>query len=174
MNRLALFIPLALFISFAIIVWQVKGSDPEAVPSALLGRAVPAFSMPMVKDAETLVSEKDLKIDGYALVNMWATWCGPCRIEHPYLVSLAESGVRIYGVNGKDDLDAARMWLAEKGDPYKFSVFDIEGRLGLDMGITGYPETFLIGKHGKILHRRVGIMDGRIWTRDFLPIIEQL
>ncbi|GAB1266246.1 thiol:disulfide interchange protein DsbE [Aurantivibrio infirmus] len=174
MNRLKLFIPLIIFVGFAVMVWQVRGTDPEAFPSALLGKSVPAFSLPAVADTERMITNNDIETPDYALINVWATWCGPCRIEHPYLVSLAESGVKIFGINGKDDLEAARKWLSEKGDPYQFSVFDEEGRLALDLGVTGYPETFLIDKNGTIIHKRVSVMDERVWKKEFLPLIENL
>jgi len=174
MKRLKLFIPLFIFAVLSLLFWKGLQMDPTELPSALIGRPVPDFQMSTVTEPQRLVSREDLKGHDYALINVWATWCGPCRIEHPFLVQLAEQGIPIFGVNARDELDLAQQWLSERGDPYRFSIFDPEGKLGLDMGVYGYPETFLIDANGTVLQRKTSVLDERVWREDFLPIIEKL
>ncbi|MCW8193540.1 DsbE family thiol:disulfide interchange protein [Proteobacteria bacterium 005FR1] len=174
MKRLKLFIPLVIFAGLAVLFWHGLKMDPTELPSALIGRQVPAFQLGTVKEPEQIVTRDDLKGHKFALINVWATWCGPCRQEHPFLVKLAEQGIPIFGVNAKDELDLAREWLDERGDPYQFSIFDPEGKLALDMGVYGYPETFLVDENGTVLQRKTSVLDERVWQQDFLPIIEKL
>ena len=108
------------------------------------------------------------------LLNVWATWCISCRVEHPYLQRLADEGVTIYGVNYKDDSDDARQWLADLGDPYRASIVDAMGTLGLDLGVYGAPETYFIDSRGVIRYRHVGVIDERIWTTRLAPIYASL
>jgi cytochrome c biogenesis protein CcmG/thiol:disulfide interchange protein DsbE len=108
------------------------------------------------------------------LVNIWATWCFACRIEHPYLNGLAEQGVAIIGLNYKDNRLLAQQWLAERGDPYQMTIFDPQGTLGIDLGVYGAPETYLVDAQGIIRHRRVGVVDERIWNKEFRDLYNQL
>ncbi|WP_299769596.1 DsbE family thiol:disulfide interchange protein [uncultured Pseudoteredinibacter sp.] len=173
MARLKLFVPLAIFVALAALLWKGLSLDPTAMPSALKDKAFPQFSLPILKDEQQLKNQSDLK-GQVTLVNVWATWCVVCRVEHPYLLELAEQGVRIVGVNYKDQPDAARQWLKDLKDPYAFSVMDRDGRLGLDLGVFGAPESYLVDQQGFIRHKHVGVVDDKVWARDFLPIIEQL
>lgn len=174
MNRLKLFIPLIVFAVLAVLFWQGLGRDPSELPTALQGRPVPDFRMATVQEPQRMVSQEDLKGHKFALINVWATWCGPCRQEHPFLLELARRGVPIFGVNAKDERELARQWLDERGDPYRFSVFDPEGKLGLDLGVYGYPETFLIDENGTVLQRKVSVLSEQVWRNDFQPIIDKL
>jgi cytochrome c biogenesis protein CcmG, thiol:disulfide interchange protein DsbE len=174
MKRLKLFIPLIIFAALGILFWQGLKMDPTELPSALVGRPVPRFQLPTVKEPQRLVTQEDLKGNKYALINVWATWCGPCRQEHPFLLELANKGIPIFGVNARDELVLAQEWLDERGDPYRFSIFDQEGKLGLDLGVYGYPETFLIDANGTVLQRKTSVLSDRVWREDFLPIIEKL
>lgn len=173
MTRLKLFIPLIIFAGLSLLFWRGLDLDPTEIPSALIGKQVPEFHMPTVLEPERYVSQEDLKDHGhpYALINVWGTWCGPCRQEHPFLVELANRGVPIFGVNARDDLEAAQQWLEQKGDPYVFSVFDPHGQLDLNLGVYGYPETFLIDQNGTVLFRKVSVLSQDVWERDFLPIV---
>lgn len=109
------------------------------------------------------------------LLNVWATWCISCRVEHPYLVDLAANqGVRIIGLNYKDDSDEARKWLKNLHNPYQFSVVDADGRLGLDLGVFGAPETYVVDKQGIIQYKHVGVVDDRVWQAKLRPIVQQL
>ncbi|GAA6153063.1 DsbE family thiol:disulfide interchange protein [Pseudoteredinibacter isoporae] len=173
MARLKLFIPLAIFIGLAALLWKGLSLDPTAMPSALKDKAFPSFSLGILKDENALKTEKDFE-GKITLVNVWATWCVVCRVEHPYLLELAEQGVRVVGVNYKDQPDAARQWLADLKDPYEYSVMDRSGRLGLDLGVFGAPESYLVDQQGIIRHKHVGVVDDKVWQRDFMPIINEL
>lgn len=174
MKRLKLFIPLIIFAGLSLLFWRGLDLDPTEIPSALIGRSVPEFNMPTVLEPERYVTQEDLKGHDFALINVWGTWCGPCRQEHPFLVELKNRGVPIFGVNARDDLAAAQEWLQEKGDPYVFSVFDPNGQVDLNLGVYGYPETFLIDRNGTVLFRKVSVLSQEVWERDFLPIINEM
>ena len=122
---------------------------------------------------QQFVTEQDFKGD-VVLVNVWATWCISCRVEHPYLQLLADQGVAIYGINYKDEDEAARRWLADLGDPYRANIVDTTGSLGLDLGVYGAPETYFVDAAGVIRYRHVGVIDERIWRSRLEPIYQEL
>lgn len=179
MKRLKLFIPL-----FACLVlggffynFLVTGKDPSAMPSALLDKPVPAFNLPALgQDNEAAQAFLDESIfQGRAsLLNIWATWCAACHIEHPFLNRLAEQGVRIVGVSYRDDPGQARTWLEKGGNPYVANVMDFYGRLGVDLGVFGAPETYLVDAGGIIRHRHIGVLNAEVWRRDFAPRFAEL
>jgi len=179
MGRLKLFIPLIICIAIGLFFYQTmvridKGEfDPQALPSALLNKPFPRFELVTVENPTQAVSEKAL-LGEIALVNVWGTWCPSCHIEHPFLNLLAARGVVIFGVNYKDEMLAAQRWLDEKGNPYKFNLFDINGKLGLDLGVTGAPETYVIDHRGFVRLRYQGPMNQRIWDEKFAPLFETL
>lgn len=173
MSRLKLFIPLLVFIVLAIFLLNGLERDPNAMPSALIDRPVPVFSLPVLGDEQRVESEA-LFQGRPALLNVWATWCISCRVEHPYLNKLSKQGVRIVGLNYKDDSAEAIKWLDEKGDPYELSVVDARGRLGLDLGVFGAPETYVVDASGTIRYKHVGVVDDRVWQQKILPIWQQL
>ena len=145
--------------------------DPSALPSMFIDRTAPAFDLPRLKDPETRVGSADYA-DKAVLVNVWATWCVGCREEHPFLMSLAESGdIPIYGINWRDRRADALRWLERYGDPYVASGFDEHGRVAVDWGVYGAPETFLIGEDGIVLHKHLGPLNEAIWLRDFVPLL---
>jgi cytochrome c biogenesis protein CcmG, thiol:disulfide interchange protein DsbE len=172
MKRLILLLPLAIFLGVAVFLYRGLFLDPSELPSALIGKPFPAFSLPAVQGGGTL-TEGDLK-GKPALVNVWATWCVACRAEHPVLNKLAELGVNIHGVNYKDDNADAFKWLKEFHDPYQLNIDDARGSLGLDLGVYGAPETFLIDKEGIIRHKYVGVIDERVWREQLAPLYQQL
>ncbi len=172
MKRLILILPLAIFLGVALFLYRGLFLDPRELPSALIGKPFPAFSLPAVQDDKTL-SEADLK-GKPALVNVWATWCVACRVEHPVLNKLAGLGVTIHGVNYKDDNAAAQKWLVEFHDPYQLNINDARGTLGLDLGVYGAPETFLIDKDGIIRHKFVGVIDESVWREQLAPLYQEL
>lgn len=176
MQRLKLFLPLIVFVVLAVLFFSVlddKDYDPQALPSALIDRPVPEFQLPALLQ-QRMLSEADLK-GHIALLNVWATWCVTCRVEHPYLVQLAkDEGLAIYGVSYKDDSDAARKWLQTLGNPYRFNIVDAEGKLGLDLGVYGAPESYLLDQNGVIRYKRVGVVNAEVWQRDIKPLIEKL
>ncbi len=173
MNRLKLFIPLGIFAVLAVLFWRGLSLDPTEMPSSRIGDPMPAFSLPTVRDANAQITQEDLKGE-VSLVNVWATWCAACRIEHPFLVDLAEQGMPIYGINYKDDVEEAKRWLAQLHDPYRLSVVDQDGRLGVDLGVFGAPETYVIDKQGVIRYRHVGVVDQRVWDEKLGPLVERL
>ncbi len=168
-----LYLPLAGFLIllglFVLGLWN----DPRLLPSALIDRPLPEFRAKTLTDPERIVSNNDLKGE-IALLNVWATWCPTCYAEHKTLQALAAQGVIIYGVNYKDERDKALRWLNELGDPYRFNIDDEAGRLGLDLGVYGAPETYLLDKLGVIRYRHVGALDSDIWREVFLPRIRIL
>ena len=173
MNRLALFLPLSLFAALTLVLMLGLDKDPTELPSALVGEPFPSFSMPSLQDPESLVTKQDFA-DEVLLVNVWATWCFACRIEHPSLNALAEQGVKIVGLNYKDQRKAAKFWLLERGNPYVFNIYDEQGNLGIDLGVYGAPETYLVDAQGIIRHRRVGVVDKRVWEDEFAALYLEL
>lgn len=143
--------------------------DPSELPSPLIDKPAPDFELPRVKDPMSTVGSADYA-GQQVLVNIWATWCIGCRQEHAYLLELAARGeIPIYGINWRDRRDDALAWLQNLGDPYVGSAYDEDGRVGINWGAYGAPETFLIDADGTILHKRIGPMNEAIWQRDFVP-----
>jgi len=173
MQRFKLFIPLIIFVILAVFFWKGLSLDPSAMPSALIDDPVPNFELPTVKNESTLVTQDVFK-GQVSLLNVWATWCISCRVEHPYLNKLSGEGVPIYGVNYKDDTLAAQKWLQEFHDPYQLSVVDADGRLGIDLGVFGAPETYLIDQRGVIRYKHVGVVDERVWSKILKPLYDGL
>jgi cytochrome c biogenesis protein CcmG/thiol:disulfide interchange protein DsbE len=164
---------LALFVGLSLVLLLGLDKDPTELPSALVGEAFPVFNLPSLKDKQNVVTEQDFNGE-VVLVNVWATWCFACRIEHPMLNKLSEQGVKIIGLNYKDQRAGALAWLVERGDPYQFNIFDAKGSLGIDLGVYGAPETYLVDADGIIRHRRVGVVDDRVWESEFRAIYEQI
>ena len=182
MRRLWILIPLFLFLGLVVLflttLYDKKNQqdlalDPSALPSALIGKPVPDFAEPMLEDPQQVVTQDDFKGE-VALVNFWATWCPTCRAEHAYFNKLAEQGVLIYGVNYKDDSQAALDWLEELGNPYKYSVEDQLGSMGINLGVYGAPETFLIDADGIIHYKYIGAVDERVWRDQLGPRYQAL
>jgi len=173
MKRLVLFVPLILFMVLGAFLYKGLFLNPKAMPSALEGQPMPEFKLLTVKQGDRVVTKSDLKGD-YYLLNVWATWCGGCKVEHPYLLDIARSGVPIYGVNYKDSLENASQWLQSYKDPYQFSVFDVNGELGLNLGVYGAPETFVVDHKGIIRLRYAGIVDTNAWRVKLKPLIDQI
>lgn len=173
MTRVALFVPLLLFVVLSIVLLLGLDKNPQELPSALIGDPFPEFFLPALDDSQRVVSREDFK-GQVLLVNVWATWCFACRIEHPMLNKLAEQGVILVGLNYKDQRAEANVWLDKRGNPYQFNIFDAEGSLGIDLGVYGAPETYLVDAQGYIQHRRVGVVDEAIWDEEFKPLYEQL
>ncbi|WP_296253611.1 DsbE family thiol:disulfide interchange protein [Pseudomonas sp. UBA4194] len=172
MRRWILVVPLAAFLIVAVFLYRGLYLDPAELPSALIGKPFPEFSLPTTQGDKTL-SRADL-LGKPALVNVWGTWCIACRVEHPVLNKLAGQGVLIYGINYKDDNAAAQKWLADYHNPYALDISDKEGTLGLDLGVYGAPETFLIDAKGIIRHKWVGVIDDTVWREQLAPLYQGL
>ncbi len=164
-------IPLVLFVVVGAFLGRGLTLHPNEVPSALLGKQMPEFTLPTLLDADAKIGSRDV-VGKIALVNVWATWCIECRHEHGFLLALAKSGMPIYGLNLKDDRPAALGWLASLGNPYVASAFDADGTVALDWGVTAAPETFLIGRDGKVLFKFISPVTPQVWQHDFLPRIQ--
>ncbi len=148
--------------------------DPRAVPSPLIGQSAPAFTLTDLSDPEQSVSESDW-LGQVSLVNVWASWCTSCRDEHPLLMELAGRGnLPIYGLNYKDQRSDALAWLQRFGNPYRSSAYDEKGRVGLDWGVYGVPETFVLDRKGRIRHKHIGVITREDLEQTLLPIINQL
>ena len=173
MKRLLMLLPLVIFLLVAVFLYRGLFLDPTELPSALIGKPLPSFSLPSVEDPQQVVTAEDIK-GKPALVNVWATWCVACKVEHPVLNKLAEQGVVIHGVNYKDDNEAAQKWLRDFHDPYLTNIRDEQGSLGLDLGVYGAPETFLVDKQGVIRHKYVGVIDERVWREQLAPLYQEL
>ncbi len=174
MGKLIRFLPLILVIALGAVLYRGLSLNPQDMPSALVGKTMPAFKLQTLNNSDKIVTQADLLGD-VVLINVWATWCPTCKYEHPYLVDIAKDAkVKLYGLNYKDDRVAAQQWLQHYEDPYVFSIFDDKGMLGLDLGVYGAPETFVIDHHGIIRKRFAGAIDTRVWRREFEPLIAQL
>lgn len=145
--------------------------DPSELPSPFLNKPAPEFELPRLKDPSRTVGSADYA-GQMVLVNVWATWCAGCRQEHAYLLKLAsETDIPIYGLNWRDQRSKALAWLSELGDPYIASGFDADGRVGIDWGVYGAPETFLISADGIVLYKHLSPLSEMVWQRNFEPRI---
>jgi cytochrome c biogenesis protein CcmG/thiol:disulfide interchange protein DsbE len=167
-------LPLAIFLILAGFLAIGLNRDPREVPSPLVDKPAPMFSLPQLADTTAKLSPADLRGRVW-LFNVWASWCVACRIEHPLLVDLARQGtVPLIGLNYKDQRADALAWLKQHGDPYKLSVADIEGLVGIDYGVYGVPETFVIDKYGVIRHKHIGPVTPEALRDEILPLVAKL
>jgi cytochrome c biogenesis protein CcmG/thiol:disulfide interchange protein DsbE len=167
-------LPLGVFIALVALLGVGLGLNPREVPSPLVGKPLPEFRLALLRDPQKFISRADIT-GRPILLNAWATWCVECRREHPVLLEIARQGnIPIYGLNYKDQRSDALQWLAQLGDPYVASGFDGDGRIGIDMGVYGLPETFLVDANGMIVHKHIGPISREIWANDFVPIIKRL
>ncbi|MGR9045160.1 MAG: DsbE family thiol:disulfide interchange protein [Gammaproteobacteria bacterium] len=165
MRRLLLFIPLVLFIILGVFLWRGLSLDPRELPSALIGRPFPEFSLTSLRDPDVLLERSNF-LGEPVLVNVWATWCPSCKQEHPELMKIAEERkIILVGLNYKDDRQAALGWLKQYGNPYQFTIYDDEGMLGLDLGVYGAPETYLVDAEGVVRYRHVGVVTPEVWSQ---------
>ena len=167
-------IPLVVFIVMVGFLAIGLTLDPREVPSPFIDKPAPAFTLPQVADPNKTLSPADFK-GQVALVNVWASWCVSCRQEHPVLLELAKRKlVPIYGLNYKDERQDALGWLDQFGDPYTASAFDADGRVGINWGVYGVPETFVIDRQGIIRHKHTGPVTPEVLETTLLPLIRQL
>jgi cytochrome c biogenesis protein CcmG/thiol:disulfide interchange protein DsbE len=146
--------------------------DPSLVPSPLIGKPAPAYSLTKVEDPQLKVASTDL-LGKKHLVNVWATWCGGCRQEHEFLLQVAQQNViPIVGIDWKDDMSSAQQWLTQLGNPYAATGFDGDGRVAIDFGVYGAPETFLVDERGVIIYKHIGILTADAWQNKLLPLIK--
>ena len=167
-------LPLAVFIVLLGFLAVGLSLKPREIPSPLVDKPAPAFSLPLLAAPEQQLSLQDLRGKVW-LLNVWASWCVACRIEHPLLVELSGTGsVPIYGLNYKDKRDDAVAWLAKFGNPYVASLSDSDGLVGIDYGVYGVPETFVIDKHGVIRMKHIGPVTPEVLRDEILPLVKKL
>lgn len=172
--RLTYIVPVAIFVAVAGFFGYGLTLDPSRIPSVLIGEAAPNFSLPPVEGRKLGLSTSDLKGE-VSLVNVFASWCTECRAEHPVLMRLREDGtVPIHGINYKDKPEDAREWLDGLGDPYTRIGADLDGRVAIDFGVYGVPETFVIDKAGRIVHKHIGAITPNDLRTEILPLVEEL
>jgi len=164
-------IPIVAFALLVIVFTIGLDRDPAFVPSPLIGKPVPEFELPRLNFPNQSFTDADLR-GQVSVLNVWATWCSGCRQEHATLNQIAARGeVPIYGLNWKDDADLAKEWLETLGNPYVATGFDGDGRVAIDWGVYGAPETFLIDASGTILYRYISPLSMKTWEREFVPRI---
>lgn len=167
-------IPLVVFGVLGALLYVGLSLDPRKIPSPLVGKPLPAFELPSVADPQRRVSHQDLRGRAY-LLNVWASWCAACRDEHPLLNQIAQRKlVPIVGLNYKDQRQDALSWLGALGNPYELSVSDLDGRVGIELGVYGVPETFLIDKEGVIRYKHIGPITPKVWEEKLLPVLREL
>jgi cytochrome c biogenesis protein CcmG, thiol:disulfide interchange protein DsbE len=161
---------------FALVVLLAVGLtlDPREVPSPLIGKPAPAFELPLLHAPEKLFSEKDM-LGKVWVMNVWASWCPPCLVEHPVVTALAKSGLApVVGMNYKDAREDALPWLKRNGDPFKFSIYDGNGRIAMDYGVYGVPETYVIDRRGVIRYKHIGPLTPEVSRGKIEPLLKEL
>jgi len=167
-------LPLGVFVVLVVFLFVGLKLNPREVPSPLIGKPAPAFQLQQLHEPTKTLTPKD-NLGKVWLLNVWASWCASCREEHPLLVQLAKSGVApIYGLNYKDKRNDALGWLRQFGDPYTVSIADPEGRTGIDYGVYGVPETFVIDKNGLIRYKQIGPVTQEALEKKILPLVKEL
>ncbi|WP_293676481.1 DsbE family thiol:disulfide interchange protein [uncultured Phenylobacterium sp.] len=174
MKRVLFLAPIALFVVVLVVFFVGLRRDPSALPSALIDKPVPAFILPPLRPEDSRgFAATDLGGEPM-LVNVYASWCGPCKLEHPMLMRLKREGVIIHGVDWKDTREAGYGFLAERGDPFVRVGSDQSGRTGIDLGVAGAPETFVIDKAGKVRYRHIGAISIEDWEQKIGPLLQRL
>jgi len=167
-------IPLGIFAVISLFLYIGLGLNPRDIGVTTVGKPLPAFTLTHVLDTEKTLTDKDL-LGKVALLNAWASWCVTCRHEHPLLMQLAaETAIPIYGLNYQDDLAEAQTLLKETGNPYIASGFDEHGQVGIALGLTGTPETFIVDKQGIIRYKQTGPLTVKVLSEEILPLLQRL
>lgn len=166
-------VPIGLFAALIAFFSVSLNRDKETLPSPLIGKPAPAFALPNLEDPARQVASSDFAGKPYVL-NVWGTWCVGCRQEHEALLAIEQRGeVPIVGLNWKDDRAQAQLWLKELGNPYSVVASDDEGRVAIDWGVYGAPETFLVDAQGRVIYKHIAPLTMEIWEREFVPLLAQ-
>ncbi|MBW3533496.1 DsbE family thiol:disulfide interchange protein [Shewanella sp. NKUCC06_TVS] len=174
MKKLVLFIPLVIFLAMGVFLYKGLFLNPQQLDSALEGKPIPTFQLERLETPAEIITNEQLK-GKVSLLNVWATWCPSCKYEHPFLVMLKRKNLLpIYGINYRDERAPALEELKRQGDPYNVNIYDKDGRLGLDLGVYGAPESFIVDHNGIIRFRYAGPIDQRVWSETLYPMIQQL
>jgi cytochrome c biogenesis protein CcmG/thiol:disulfide interchange protein DsbE len=172
MNRFLL--PLGIFAALVALLAAGLTLNPREVPSPLIGKPAPAFELPLLQQSGKSFSPREMQGKVWVL-NVWASWCAACREEHPVLADFAKSGAApLYGLNYKDKREDAIAWLGRFGDPYAASIVDVDGRVGIDYGVYGVPETYVIDRKGVIRYKRIGPVTPALLKEKIVPLIAEL
>lgn len=167
-------LPLLIFVALLLFLGTGLRLNPREIPSPFIGKSAPAFKLTQLQESDKTISPQDM-LGKVWLLNVWASWCVSCRQEHPVLMDFSRQEiVPIIGLNYKDGREDGSDWLRRFGDPYKLSAFDADGRVGIDYGVYGVPETFVIDKHGVIRLKHVGPVTPEVITEKLLPLIKEL
>jgi cytochrome c biogenesis protein CcmG/thiol:disulfide interchange protein DsbE len=167
-------LPLGVFLILVVFLGVGLRRDPREVPSPFIGKPAPDFKLTLLQEPQKTFSPKDMEGKVW-LLNVWASWCVACREEHPVLLDFSKSGVvPIMGLNYKDKREDGVSTLSQLGDPYQLSVFDADGRVGINYGVYGVPETFVIDKHGVIRYKQIGPVTSEVINEKLLPLIKEL
>ncbi len=173
MKSLRFLVPLVVFVALAWFLYAGLSLNPREVPSPLIGKPAPAFVLPSLSDGTPVKS--DALLGKVYVLNVWASWCAPCREEHPLIVAFAKrSKVPVYGLNYKDQNAQARAWLQRLGDPYVATLVDADGRTGIDFGVYGVPETFVVDGQGVIRYKHIGPLTEAAIRNKLEPILKDL
>lgn len=174
LHNVSFFLPLLIFIVLILFLWQGLHGHPHQVPSPLINAPIPQFQMPSLNSRDTVITNKIFK-GHVSLFNVFATWCMSCQLEHPVLMDIANSHrVMIVGLNYKDSRPLSKRWLHHYGNPYKKIIFDAQGQLGINLGVYGTPETYIVDKHGIVRYKYIGPVSQKIWHTVLLPQINKL
>ncbi len=167
------YLPLGIFLAVALALGFGLTLSPTQIPSALVGKQVPEFSMVIEGDNTRIFNSAQLADGKRKLINIFASWCQPCEIEHPMLMALKDSGVTIYGIAQRDSVEDSKRFLSRLGNPYDFWASDTDGRVSVDFGASGVPETFLIDESGKILFQHIGDLNQTVINTKIKPLLAE-
>ena len=174
MKALRFIVPLAIFATLIVFLWRGLSLDPREVPSPLIDKPAPRFALARLDDASRTVARDDM-LGKVWLLNVWASWCVACREEHPVLVALSrEKLLPIVGLNYKDQPGDATLWLQRHGNPYGLSAVDADGRVGIDYGVYGVPETYIVDKAGVIRFKQIGPVTREVLDKKIRPLVQEL
>ena len=173
MKKIIDILPLTLFVGLIVVLFSFLSKKDGQLETVLIDKSFPEFSIASLSDNSEILTKDDIS-QLPALINVWATWCIACRVEHPFLMELKqESILTIYGLNYKDNRNKALDLLKRDGNPFEFSIYDFDGRLAIDLGVYGAPETFFIDKNGLIRERHVGVIDKKVWEDKFAKYLNE-
>jgi len=165
---------LSAFIALVVVLAVGLRLNPREVPSPLIGKPAPPFELPLLNEPDKRFSQKDM-LGKVWIMNVWASWCPPCLVEHPVVTRIARSGLApVVGLNYKDTRDEALPWLKRNGDPYQLIVFDASGRIGIDYGVYGVPETYVIDRKGVIRYKHIGPLTADVVQKKVEPLVKEL
>ena len=175
MKRFIFFLPLIIFIiiSIFLLIYLLQKNDPKNVPSALLNKEIPKFEIKNLFDDQEVITQEDLK-DNFILLNFFASWCAPCKVEHKILFKIKNdlNNLLLVGINYKDKINDAKKYLQNEGNPYSFVGLDSKGMVGLEFGVFGLPETFIINKEGFIIYKHLGPITEKIFNEEIKPLVQ--